>query len=202
MAVCALGLAFTAQAQENISGTITPTTSASATNAFDGYGTWYLQYDGISIDEIGLTGISLGFSGVSPISKNSNVPVSFEIGLEFQYAFGEKNDYDYSMYSLKVPVNIGYHYAVSENFTIAPYVGLHVRWYLGGKLKNDDYDVDMDLFDDDGADWKSFQFGWQIGARAVFKKWTLGISYGASFNEMSDDWEKLGAFSATLGFKF
>ena len=204
VALCALSLTFTAKAQENISESVTSTTSTATTSAFDSYGMWYVQYDGISIDKLDLTGISVGFSGVGPISKNSSAPFSYELGLEFQYAFGSKNDYDYTMYSFKVPLSFGYHYAVNENVTIAPYAGVHIRWYLGGKMKNDDYDLDYELFDDgdDGCDWKSFQIGWQIGARAVFKKVTLGVSYGASFSDMMEDGEKLGAFSATLGFKF
>lgn len=184
-AFCALCLVFTAQAQETSS------------KPMEDYNTFYIQYDAISLDELSLNGIGLGWNATGSISKS--IPLFAEIGIRAQYAFGSENDVDYNMYSVAIPLSIGYHYQVSDAFALAPYAGLNVRYYLGGKADAGDYD--FKLFDSDEADWKAFAFGWQIGVKGVFNKFSLGISYGTDFTEMVEDADKIGSLQITLGFK-
>lgn len=67
-------------------------------------------------------------------------------------------------------------------------------------MKNYEYNIVIKLYDSDEADWNAFAFGWQIGVKAVFKEFSLGISYGTDFTEMIKDADKLGSLQVTLGF--
>ena len=178
----ALSMAYTAQAQ----------------NKFEGTNSVYLQYDAISLDELSLNGLGVGYThswGVDP-----HIPLYVQGGIGFQYAFGSKYGMDFTMYSLGIPVNIGYHFQISDNFGIGPYLGINVRYYLSGKA---DYEgVDIKLFDSDEGDWNAFAFGWQIGGKAVLKKFLFGISYGIDFTEMAEDADKIGSLKITLGYNF
>ena len=185
LALCALGLAYTAKAQE-----------------FEDVNSVYIQYDAVSIDELDLSGIGVGYTHSWGLS--SSAPLYLQAGIGFQYAFGSEDDVDYNMYSLGIPVNLGYQFQISDNFGLAPYLGLNVRYYLGGKGEYDfeGYSDDFKLFDSDEADWKAFAFGWQIGVRAVISKVTIGLSYGTDFTEMVEDADKLASFKVTLGYNF
>lgn len=182
MALCALCLAFTAQAQDS----------------YENSSSVYVQYDAISLDELSLSGIGVGYTQSWGIS--SSAPVYVQTGLGFQYAFGSEDDVDFNMYSLAIPVNVGYQFQISDGFALAPYAGLNVRYYLGGKKKRDGGDAK--LFDSDECDWNAFAFGWQIGVKATFSKFSAGLSYGTDFTEMVEDADKIGSFKVTLSYNF
>ena len=64
------------------------------------------------------------------------------------------------------------------------------------------YDYDDD-YEDEGAkeDAKKFQFGWQIGARAMYNQFSVGVSYGADFNEIAEDC-KAKSLIISVGYNF
>ena len=188
--------------------------------------TFYLQYDVISLDGIDLNGVEIGFTFTRPLSDDiSHAFIDF--GLGFQYAWGSKDsihyeDYydryeytiDYSMYSLTIPFNVGYCLNAGDDFTLNPYVGVNVRWYIEGRGEYD-YDEDCEgaylqdvigdhlkLFDSDGADWKNFTFGWQIGLKATYRNVSLGLSYAKDFTKMVENGDNKTSTKITLGINF
>lgn len=68
---------------------------------------------------------------------------------------------------------------------------------------DDDYGYGYEEYENEGAeeDAKKFQFGWQIGARAMYNQFSVGVSYGADFNEIADDC-KAKSLIISVGYNF
>lgn len=190
-------ITFTASAQRTSSSSSSNVYRSSS--SFEGVSSFYIQYDAVSLDDISLNGIGIGFTHSWGIS--SSAPLYIQSGVGFQYAFGSEYDVDYNMYSVAIPVNLGYQFQISDGFALAPYLGINARYYLGGKAK---YDGDeIKLFDSDGYDCNAFAFGWQIGVKAFLGETiTAGISYGTDFTEMVENADKIGSLKVTLGINF
>lgn len=219
------------------------TNSASGSSAgvnTDGWNTVYFQWNPSSFkidnESESFTGLSLGWSKAFSVSKSA--PVFVEAGVGLQYSFkswddedfnDEMEEYDtslkikFSMFSLKVPVNIMYKWDIpNSKVSLIPYAGLNFRFNITAKEKYDfsgdyaeeaeeifedyGYILDANLFDKDdmGEDgtWNRFQIGWQIGVNARFNnKFLVGVSYGTDFSEIADDC-KIKTTSITLGYCF
>ena len=198
--------------------------------------------------------VSIGFSKAFGLSKNQ--PLFVEAGLGFQYSFySETTDvpnfegiydddrYDeyplpgnyktkVNMFSLKIPVNLIYKYDFpNSSFSIAPFVGVALRYNISGKLKeeakyyldeiydDEDYDEDLyyDYFDDEYNEdfnlfdekdmgkngvWKRFQIGWNIGVKAMYKnKYSIGVAYSSDFSEISKKC-KISSFNISAAYHF
>ena len=164
MAVCALGLAFTAQAQENISGTTT-----SITEIKSGWSTLYLQYgllsfSGDNSDEMeGINGFTLGYSRAISISKQQ--PLYVEVGGSMTYATGTIYEYEYedvnnnndfkstvthneetkmTLMYVKIPIVLTYNYQISDSkFFIAPYIGVTGHYNFSAEQKETTTETDV-----------------------------------------------------------
>ena len=188
--------------------------------------------------------VSIGFSKAFGLSKNQ--PLFVEAGLGFQYSFySETTDvpnfegiydddrYDeyplpgnyktkVNMFSLKIPVNLIYKYDFpNSSFSIAPFVGVALRYNFSGKVKfeniDDDYDedeydedpnCDFNLFDKKDMRkcgmnvWKRFQIGWNIGVKAMYKnKYSIGVAYASDFSEISKKC-KISSFNISAAYHF
>ena len=188
--------------------------------------------------------VSIGFSKAFGLSKNQ--PLFVEAGLGFQYSFySETTDvpnfegiydddrYDeyplpgnyktkFHMFSLKIPVNLTYKYDFpNSSFSIAPFVGVALRYNFSGKVKfeniDDDYDedeydedpnCDFNLFDKKDMRkcgmnvWKRFQIGWNIGVKAMYKnKYSIGVAYSSDFSEISKKC-KISSFNISAAYHF
>lgn len=182
----------------------------------DGWSMFYLQWNPSSFvpdqgSSESFTGLSMGWN--KAVSLTPSNPLFLEFGIGLQYSFKKLDKYmgwdvdiNYSMFSLKAPVQVDYAYNI-PNSTIAliPNAGLDFRFNVGGKMKSDD--VSINLFDKDdmgGSDntWNRFQVGWHIGLNASFnKKLLLGLSYGSDFSEIATK-TKISTTSLTVGFFF
>ena len=207
MVVCLLGIAATASAQ--FANANSSSNNSDAT-AWTGLRVSYLPLSikadgGGSID---LTGFQLGY--VKAFAISANAPIFVETGLNVSYMNGEiaefEYDYDeyglkFNMFSLNVPVNLGYKYAFSETASIFPYAGLTLRGNLFGNYKMGGESVS--IFDDEFEDGKAkrFQIGWQIGIAASFNQFVVGASYGTDFNDIIEG-GKFATPAITIGYNF
>ena len=161
--------------------------------------------------------VSIGFSKAFGLSKNQ--PLFVEAGLGFQYSFySETTDvpnfegiydddrYDeyplpgnyktkVNMFSLKIPVNLIYKYDFpNSSFSIAPFVGVALRYNISGKLKKeakfyldeiyDDEDYDEDLY----YDYSDYEYNKDFNlfdkkdmrkcGRNVWKRFQIGWNIG------------------------
>ena len=208
------------------------------------YGISKITYDCDSDFDRDFNAVSIGFSKAFGLSKNQ--PLFVEAGLGFQYSFySETTDvpnfegiydddrYDeyplpgnyktkVNMFSLKIPVNLIYKYDFpNSSFSIAPFVGVALRYNFSGKVKfeniDDDYDedeydedpnCDFNLFDKKDMRkcgmnvWKRFQIGWNIGVKAMYKnKYSIGVAYASDFSEISKKC-KISSFNISAAYHF
>ena len=113
--------------------------------------------------------------------------------------------------NLAVPVNVAYQFAVGENFTIEPFVGLNLKFNALADLKfTETYDGDeesesISMFDKDldkDARWKRFQLGWHVGANLLLQnKYYLNLQYGTDFMAICKK-TNTSTFSVGLGLNF
>ena len=167
--------------------------------------------------------VSIGFSRSFGLSKNQ--PLFVEAGLGFQYSFySETTDvpnfegiydddrYDeyplpgnyktkVNMFSLKIPVNLIYKYDFpNSSFSIAPFVGVALRYNISGKLKKEtkwyldeifedpDYDEDTygdienylneNYLDDEYNYDRNLFDEKEMGKNAVWKRFQIGWNIG------------------------
>lgn len=226
----ALATAATASAQ------FANTSSKSAsTGDYTGYNRIGISYNnthfgynknaGGSDSNFSLNGVGIDY--IHGFGLTSNYPIFLEVGLNATFNFGsdsEEGDKDYfyndywmrSKYTskkqfinLQVPVNFVYRFQVTDDWTIAPYLGLNFKLNVVGKFRTDleiDHNVPSNLLsqagiresdlkeegewqnvfdkDDMGSNdntWNRFQMGWHIGCGFQYKPFYLGIQYGTDF---------------------
>ena len=146
--------------------------AASAGTSLGGFSTAYVQWNfetmkysksGFSSSSSG-NSISGGFSYAFGIAGAT--PLYLEPGVALKYVWDNNNGVKFSMLSLKVPVNVVYSFAATENFNIEPYAGIYLRGNLLAKQKfegnggwdDDDWD-DWDEWEDD--DYSDFDDDWE-----------------------------------------
>ena len=170
----------------------------------------YLQYIGLQYnsvdfgDDLTMNGLSIGYGSWGEFGT-SRVLLNYE--LFFQYAFKEKDDFKYTTTGMGWKFNVGYGVEVSPSFVLIPYAGFNIRQYFSGKCKNDDWDIEYDMFestDDGGLGCRSLLWGWQVGLRGIVSnRLLLGVSYASDFKDIIKDGKhKLSALSVTLGIMF
>jgi hypothetical protein len=155
-------------------------------------------------------GLSAGF--VKGFRLASQSPVFMEVGANFLWSNSSEDDYDteinLNMYSINVPLNIGYRYSINEEFSIFPYAGITARGNISGKFtaSYDGEKESLNIFDEDdmGDDYtfNRFQVGWQIGFGVNLNRFYLSASFGTDFNELAKDLKISSIPSVTLGINF
>lgn len=157
------------------------------------------------LKELGLKSLSTNGVGVDYIhgfSLSSSMPMFIETGAGINFNSGEKKlgygKFKLQNFNILVPVNYVYRFDVTEQFKIAPYVGVDFKVNLSSKLKpeysfddedwddsdysrgGDDYDYDLD--DSFGSiKGQTFQMGWHVGVGFQYSRFHLGVQYGTDF---------------------
>lgn len=190
-----------------------------------------------------------GLNYVHGFGLSESLPMFLEVGGELNFNFSNKKvyegtdeifDYEYNIkenslfqnINLNVPVNFTWHFAITDDITVAPYTGFSFKLHMMSRVKNKTEikglptDVLDDYFGEDedkwqsvfgseykkewGKTWNRFQMGWQLGANAIYQnKYTVGLEYGYdmipafSCKEDLDDFRITnGTFKITLGYIF
>lgn len=199
-ALLAVSIEANAQFTNNSGG------SSRSGSGTDGWNVVWAEYNPIRVnieegdesEHISMSGFSVGFSHAFSLSQET--PILLEAGIGMQYANYSKNNYDLTIWSIKLPVNILYDFALpNSSISIAPYAGLLLRFNVAGPMEYKGSDAG-DAFDD--GDWNRFQIGWHVGVKARFaQKFMVGVSYGSDFSEITDD-AKVQTTSISVGFAF
>ena len=206
MVACLLGIASTVSAQfVNTSGSSSSMSSNSDAEPWKGLRVSYhpVSINGDGGGDISFSGASIGYLKGFAISNSA--PLFIETGANVSWFGGEIGEYyddelKLNVFSINVPVNFGYKFALNETSSLFPYVGLTLR---GNVLGNYSYDGEsINAFDEDEAEdmqLKRFQIGWQIGVGATFNTFFVGASYGTDFSEIIEG-GKVAMPSITIGF--
>lgn len=152
-------------------------------------------------------------------SVNKKKPLFLTTGFGMRYGmYNEKMEqmiYEYSgvarekfkLFTLEVPVNIGYHFNKSEsNWSAMLYTGIYMRLHLFGQLQEEDgsgYGIELNIFDKNELlpTFERFQCGWQLGCDILYRKFVFGWKYGIDFNKI---WIDTRSFTSTfnVGYRF
>ncbi len=87
--------------------------------------------------------------------------------------------YDYDLYYMALPVNVGWKFKCTDKFSIAPKLGLTFGFGLFG----DESDLDCDPFADREEESRVSAFGFTTAsALKNFNRFDVGFNLGANFN--------------------
>ena len=205
-----------------------------ATSSVDGwsgfrfsYAPTTLEFDYEGGENFDLNGLS--FENVKGFGIMDNMPLFLEVGAGIEwlnYTDTESDSYEgikyevkdaMNLFSVNIPVNLGYKVALNENITIMPYVGLKARLGLSATEKysievsydgeTEKEDETTNFYDEDDmgdATLKRILLGWQAGVTATYNNISFGVNFGSCFtgevfNEVDS---KLGATTITVGINF
>ena len=164
----------------------------------------------LPFDGVGLNGVGVDY--IHGFSLSSKLPMYIETGINYSYNLGSKDvvyeDEDPAKYEAKfqgmnfqIPVNYVYRYAINDNMTLAPYVGLNFKLHLTAKAKSKYVDPD-DSANDEESEWfnlfdkadmseafedevdktlNRFQMGWHVGVGFQYKPFYVALQYGTDF---------------------
>ncbi len=172
------------------------------------FGSFYNDKDKFSLNGIGVDYIH-GFA------VSSELPMFVETGLKLNTVVGSINGDKYEVdgkyaqgqmkarnMSLSIPVNFAYSFAIGDDMSLTPYIGLDFKFHLLGDYKykvktnisddmlhmigysKDDLEGDwVNVFSKDNFDptFHRFQMGWHIGVGFQYKPVYVGLSYGTDF---------------------
>jgi hypothetical protein len=163
--------------------------------------------------EIDLNGVSLGYQKTFPVSKK--LPFYVETGVSINYANGSESlfildtdgasygtDLEYTTWGVTVPVNLTYKFSFNEKAHLAPYLGVYFRGNVLGDVEL--FDESFNLFDQDEVGdlkWDRINYGLQIGAKFMYKKFNFGVNIASDLNEVSED-TKIKNLSISVGLTF
>lgn len=203
MVVCLLGMAATASAQFVNSSSSSMSNGSSEADAWQGI---RVSYHPVSIEadgggSINLSGASVGY--VKSFGISGNTPVFLETGGNISWIGGELGDSEIKLnvFSINVPINLGYKFMLNETTGIFPYAGLTLRGNIVGNYSADGESLNAfgDEAEEAGLNLKRFQIGWQVGVGANFNTFFVGASYGTDFSEIIEG-GKVAMPSITIGF--
>ena len=137
--------------------------------------------------------LSAGY--VHSFAITENIPLFVEGGANLLWVNGDVADnVKFKMWSVEVPVSVGYKWAIDEEWSLYPYAGVTLRGNISGKLGGED------IFDDQ-IDGKRFNYGLHVGTTANYQNFNLGVKYGMDLNEIAGDAE-VKMWTVTLGYNF
>lgn len=162
-------------------------------------------FDGESEDAT--KGISAGILWGKGILDN--VPLAVEFGANvnwtryseeesyYGYEIEEKNNF----LNITIPVNLAYHFAVNDDITVIPHVGLNMRFHILAKTTEeaDGEKEKTNWFDD--YDAKRFQLGANLGIGMTWQNYYLGYQFQADFMEFKEE-TKWRTNYITVGINF
>lgn len=166
-------------------------------DAWKGVRVGYNSYDCGADDADAVMELSAGY--VHSFAITESLPLFVEVGGELLWVNGDVYDgAKMKMWSVQVPVSIGYKWAINDEWSLYPHAGVYFRGNISGKMG------DADMFDEDemeGEEAERFNYGFHVGSTVNYKNFNLGVKYGFDFNEIMEEC-KASAWSVTLGYNF
>lgn len=149
---------------------------------------------GISFTE-NMNGLSVGVSQARVLP--GTLPFLYEYGADILMAFGDNKS---TLISAVVPVNLMYKLDLGQ-IQLLPFAGLNLTAHIIGQNKDDEYTYNWFKDDEDGDACNRFQLGAQFGAKALYGKYFLGISYQPSLTKFADS-VNLNVLNVSFGISF
>ena len=137
------------------------------------------------------TGLNVG--AVVGMQLSHYQPIFFETGLSYiekggkSKVSGEK--FSIGLNYLEVPLMASYRYNFNDNIQFQLATGPYLAVGICGKYKYENTngtEADIDYFGDDGADFKRFDMGWQVGTGFSIHRVYIGYTFQAGFLNTAD----------------
>ncbi len=226
LAVVLLGTSLCASAQFTGGGAKTGNSARARIADTNSYNRLSISYDNTNLsandklkkcfngeDDMSLNGFGLEHTHGFSVSKT--LPMFIEAGIKAQMGFGSvsqdgkyiSSDYKMQQLSFSIPINYTYRFALGNNVTLAPYLGLNFKLHAMGRTKyevDNDYDYedyrsrsydyddwedyyDWGYYDDDEeeeeAKWANLFDKKDMGSKdATWNRFQLGWQIGLGFN--------------------
>lgn len=170
-----------------------------------------LHADGAGAENLSPFGLAAGYNRLFGIGCEDNLKLI--AGGKFNYSWTSKNDEDWSLMKIAIPVSVGYHFQAG-NIGIMPFAGIDCSFYPLAKVKTNGKSIN--LFDEDEAGLAKasrVQVGGHIGVDADYKNFVLGVAYQSDFTKFQDNTIMYGSeaficktyfseFEIKLGYRF
>lgn len=177
----------------------------------------YLHTYFTGTNEIMLNVLMTGTDGFSAgvmhgMGLSEKLPIFMEFGGMLNYGHWSNTmsntDMTLNTLSLVAPVNAGYKFKISDNFSISPFIGLNLKLGLVSSctIADDEDDETYNFYDKDDAGgrdyvWSRVQLGYQFGTYFDFNKFYATLQYGDDFNSLAKNWNT-SHFSTGIGLRF
>lgn len=149
---------------------------------------------GISLTQ-NLNGLSVGVSQARVLP--CELPFLYEYGADLLMAFGDNKS---TLVSAVVPVNLMYRLDLGQ-IQLIPFAGLNLTAHIIGQNKYDDYTYNWFKKSEGVEASNRFQLGAQFGAKALYGKYFLGLSYQPSLTNFDDN-TSLNILNVSVGLTF
>lgn len=202
--VVALGASVAAQAEDYNRVTL------SYNNVHYGYNSVFGE--GYKDNSFSTNGIGVGYQHGFAVSKS--LPMFVELGANIDFNFYGKSESEkdgsetfkvsakFQNINLNIPVNYVYKFAINDDFSVAPYIGINFKLNFVSRAndtveytdteypeanfkKTSDwinyYSSDEKNMGSKDDTWNRFQMGWQIGVGVQYKPYYLALQYGTDF---------------------
>lgn len=170
--------------------------------------------------DLSLNGVGLEY--IRGFRLSSSIPMFLEIGVNINFNFGTEEGLEsgyreyknkYKDINFQVPVNFLYRFRITDEFSIAPYLGLNLKAHAVTRKTTEypykDSRCSVNLYSKDNMGeentWNRFQIGWHLGTYLQYSKVYLGIQYGTDFIPAYSHHESkinTGTFKLSVGYTF
>lgn len=149
---------------------------------------------------------AFSFEYVKMTSLTGYAPIYLEAGGGFSYAKGKMDagDLKVELFSINVPLNIGYRFNPSDNNFVFPYVGLNIRGNIAGEYLIDGYGHNVFKRNNIlgvGKVLDHLQVGYAFGVNFSLDGFRLGVGYVKDFSNICHD-TRISYGKITMGVNF
>lgn len=142
-----------------------------------------------------LNGVAVGVAQARELP--GELPFLYEYGVDLLAAFGDNS----TLVSAVVPVNLMYRFDFGQ-IRLLPFAGLNLTAHIIGQDKYDGVTSNWFKKDEDGdVACHRIQLGAQFGAKVLYEKYFIGISYQPSLTRFADN-TNLNVLNVSVGLTF
>lgn len=156
-------------------------------------------------DEFSINGVSFEYLYGQHIFRN--MPIFLEYGLNMSWGINTRDGYYDSfttnVVNITVPVNLAYNWALNDNMTINPHVGLGMRFNVLAKSSYSGESISWFDKNDVGTSntWNRFQLCGQVGIGISLRRFYLGWEYSWNFMKLTEKM-KFNTHYISVGYNF
>jgi len=142
----------------------------------------------------------LTLAGIVGLRVSSSSPVFLESGFYYTQRGGKDGDTSMTLKNLEIPIIIKYGIKATDDIAVLPFLGPYFSWGIGGKLKNDEIDLEESSYNYVNHG----DMGIKFGCGAEYDMLYLELGYQVGVANIADGKGSIhsNAFFANFGVNF